>query len=101
MNNSELVGRIAAALVKGDMYERVSTTSQGHVRSLQGLLTTLYDLVLFSISHSLLLLLLIYLFIGRRKKHPTGHAGPSTEHLHVTNIANKETEQSATRPMAP
>jgi len=35
------------------------------------------------------------MFIGRQKKHPTEHAGPPTEHLHVPNIENTETEQAA------
>jgi len=42
----------------------------------------------------------LYMFIGQQKKHPTRQAGPSTEHLHMANIANKETEQAASRSMA-
>jgi len=39
------------------------------------------------------------MFIGRPKKHPTGHADPFKEH--VPDTANTETEQAATRLMAP
>jgi len=43
----------------------------------------------------------IYMFVGRQKKYPTEHASLVTELLYVPNIPNTETEQAATRPMAP